>query len=84
MTTQPSRRDRFRPAELIILSAVIALFVGLVTLMATRDLVLALVFFGITFIVALVAIALMVMALKPGDAEKEDMKAQDGKSTVLD
>jgi hypothetical protein len=74
--TEPSRRDRYRPAELISLSAIIALFGGLVTLMSTRDVVLALIFFGVVFILTLMTIALLVMAIKPDDAEKDDLDEQ--------
>ncbi|MHA6669699.1 hypothetical protein ACX3O0_12600 [Homoserinimonas sp. A447] len=74
--TEPTRRDRFRPAELIGLSAIIALFGGLVTLMSTRDLVLALIFFGIIFILTLMTIALLVMAIKPDQAEEQDLEEQ--------
>ncbi|MEX1080098.1 MAG: hypothetical protein WED09_13430 [Homoserinimonas sp.] len=76
--TEPSRRDRFRPAELIGLSLVIATFGGLVTLMSTRDLVLTLIFFVIIFILTLVTIALLVMAMKPDDDEKKDLDGQNG------
>lgn len=76
--TEPSRRDRFRPAELVILSLVIAAFGGLVTLMSTRDLVLTLVVFGIIFILTLITIALLVMAVKPDDAEKQELDEQAG------
>ncbi|HEU4807693.1 MAG TPA: hypothetical protein VFT01_05475 [Homoserinimonas sp.] len=74
--TEPSRRDRFRPAELIGLSLIIAAFGGVVTLMSTRDLVLALIFFGIIFILTLMTIALLIMAIKPDAAEKEDLDDQ--------
>ena len=74
--TEPSRRDRYRPAELIGLSSIIALFGGLVTLMSTRDVVLALIFFGVIFILTLMTIALLVMAIKPNDAEKDDLDEQ--------
>lgn len=74
--TEPSRRDRFRPAELIGLSLIIAAFGGVVTLMSTRDLVLALIFFGIIFILTLMTIALLIMAIKPDAAEQEDLDDQ--------
>jgi hypothetical protein len=74
--TEPNRRDRFRPAELIGLSAIIAAFGGVVTLMSTRDLVLALIFFGIIFILTLMTIALLVMAIKPDKAEEQDLEEQ--------
>jgi hypothetical protein len=75
--SEPTRRERFRPAELIGLSAVVALFGGLVTLMSTRDLVLALIFFGVIFVLTLVTIALLVMAIKPNADEKHDLDEQD-------
>lgn len=74
---EPSRRDRFKPAELVSLSLVIALFGGLVVLLTTRDVVLSLVFFGIIFILTLVTIALLVLAIKPDDEEKFDLDEQD-------
>ena len=76
--TEPSRRERFRPAELIILSAVIAAFGGLVALMSTRDLVLSLIGFGIVFILSLMTIALLVMTIKPGDEEQRNLDVQNG------
>ena len=74
--TEPSRRDRFRPAELIGLSLIIAVFAGLVTLMSTRDLVLTLIVLGIVFILTLMTIALLVMAVKPDDDEKHELDEQ--------
>lgn len=76
--TEPSRRDRFRPAELIGLSLVIATFGGLVTLLTTRDLALSLIVFGIIFILTLLTIALLVMAVKPDEEEKQDLAQQNG------
>ncbi|MCU1523873.1 MAG: hypothetical protein JWO18_767 [Microbacteriaceae bacterium] len=75
--TAPSRQDRLRPLEFIVLSAIIAVFIGLVVLMSTRELTLALIFFGIAFIVSLVGIAMFSLAVKPGDAEKTDLDEQD-------
>ncbi|MET4782837.1 hypothetical protein [Glaciihabitans sp. UYNi722] len=75
--TTPSRQDRLRPLEFIVLSAVIAVFIGLVVLLTTREPMLALIFFGIAFIVSLVAIAMFSLAIKPGDAEKTDLDEQD-------
>ena len=45
--TAPSRRDRTRPLELLGLSGVFAVFVGVVVLISTREIVLALIFAGI-------------------------------------
>ena len=73
----PSRRDRSRPAELLGLSAVFAVFVGLVVLMSTRELVLALIFLGIAFIVSLVGLAMLSLAVRPDKDEKLDLLSQD-------
>ncbi len=72
----PSRRDRLRPVEFIVISAIAAVFVGLVVLLSTRGVVLALVFAGIAFIVCLVIIAMLMLGVKPGEG-------QDGTFPVL-
>ena len=74
--TAPSRQDRLRPLEFVVLSAIIATFTGLVVLLITREPVLALVFFGVAFIVSLVGIAMFSLAVKPGDAEISDIDEQ--------
>jgi hypothetical protein len=75
--TPPSRRDRTKPAELIGLSAGMALFVGLVVLMSTRQLVLSLIFFGVSFIVALMGLAMLSLAVRPTGEEQLDIDEQD-------
>lgn len=75
--TAPSRRDRLRPFEFLLIAGVIALFVGLVVLATTREPILAIVFFGIAFVVTLVTIALLELAMKPDAAEKLDLHDQD-------
>jgi Na+/melibiose symporter-like transporter len=75
--TQPSRKDRMRPAEYLLLAGGIALFSGLVTLMTTRDFVVTAIVFGIIFILALMTLALLALAMKPDDAELKDLDAQD-------
>lgn len=76
-TFQPTRKDRLRPLELIGFSAVMAAFVGLVVLLSTREPVVALISFGITFIVVLVAIAMFSLTFKPDNAEIADLDEQD-------
>ncbi|NYF09324.1 hypothetical protein HDC94_000480 [Leifsonia sp. AK011] len=73
----PSRRDRTRPAELIAISAGLAIFAGLVVLMSTRQVVLSLIFLGIAFIVALVVLAMLALAVQPTGDEKLDILEQD-------
>ena len=77
---QPSRRDRLRPFEYVAMSAVIAVFIGFVVALSTRQVPLALIFAGVTFIVSLVVIAMLALAAKPDDAEKIDLTEQDHQS----
>ena len=74
---QPSRSERLRPAELLGFSGVLALVVGLVVLMSTRQVLLSVVSLGITFIVVLVAVAMFTLNTKPNDAEQSDLDEQD-------
>ena len=76
--THPTWRDRFRPAEFLGLSGVFAAFVGLVVLMTTRELDLALIFLCIGFIVALVVIAMLALAAKPNDDEQHEIDESGG------
>jgi len=74
---KPKRSDRTRPLELLIISAILGLFAGLVVLMSTRELELALIFFGIAFIVSLVVLAMLSLAVQPTGEEKFDLREQD-------
>jgi heme A synthase len=73
---KPSRKDRTRPVELLVLSAVMAVFTGLITLMSTRDIVLSLIFLGIAFVVVLVVLAMLVLAVRPDGEELIDLDEQ--------
>lgn len=75
--TQPSKRDVFKPVELLVLAAVMALFVGLTVLLATRSPLLAVIFFGVAFIVVLVVIAMMVLTFKPNKSEQTELDDED-------
>lgn len=78
MSQSPDRRDRTRPAELLGLSAVLAAFVGVIALMSTRDLVLAAIALGVTFILSLVTIATLALTISsPSDVERSDLDEQD-------
>ncbi|MFV0434606.1 MAG: ABC transporter ATP-binding protein [Leucobacter sp.] len=78
----PSRRDRLRPLELIGFSFVLGLFAGLIVLMATRNIVLSLVFFGVGFIASVLMVALVGLGGKPSqediDARKDLRKPGEG------
>ena len=75
---QPSRSDRLKPAELLAISAGMALFVGLTILGTTRELMLSVIGLGVTFIVALVVIAMLVLGMKPNASEQTDLDEQNG------
>lgn len=70
--TTPSRRDRLRPAELLVISAIVAVFIGAVVLFSTREFELALVFLGIAFIVVVVVLAMLQLATS-SDQDDNDM-----------
>lgn len=73
----PSRRDRFRPVELLVLSAIVAVFVGLVVAASTRNIGLGGIFAAVAFIVALVVLATLAIMGRPDDAEISDLDDQD-------
>lgn len=77
IVTSPSRKDRLRPLELLVLSGVIAVFVGVVVGASTRDITLGAIFLGISFILALMTLALLALSVQPDDAEKHDLDDQD-------
>lgn len=54
-----------------------AVFTGLIVLMATRNIVLSLVFLGVAFIVVLVVLAMLQLAVRPDGAELTDLDEQD-------
>lgn len=74
---KPSRRDRFRPVELLVMSAVVAVFIGLVVAGSTRQVLLGAIFGGIAFIVTLVVLATLQITTIPDRAEIEDLDEQD-------
>jgi hypothetical protein len=75
---KPSRRDRFRPVELLVLSAIVGVFVGLVVAASIRNIGTGAIFAGIGFIVSLVVLAtLAISTTHPDDAEKRDLDEQD-------
>lgn len=75
--SKPSRKDRTRPVELLVLSGILGVFAGLVVFMSTREITLALVFLGIAFIVSLVVLAMLSLAVQPTGDEKIDLAEQD-------
>lgn len=68
----PSWRERARPAEILGLAGVLALFVGLGVLMSTREWLLAVVFLGVAFVVSVVVIATLLLAISGGTPDRDD------------
>jgi len=62
---QPSRRERLRPAEYVMLSGFMALFAFLIVLMVTRDVVLALIAAGLIFVIVIIGISMLILAITP-------------------
>lgn len=73
----PTRRERTRPAELVLLSLGFAVFTGLVVFLSTRDFVPSIIFLGIVFIVSLVVLAMLALTAKPNKDEEIDLGEQD-------
>jgi hypothetical protein len=72
--TEPRHSERLRPGELVGLAALVALFIGLVTLLVTRDVILSIIVFGAAFVVDLIALAMLMLAVtpnRPADGERE-------------
>lgn len=67
---RPTLRERARPAEVLGLAAVLAAFVGGGVLIATRNPLLAVEFFGAAFVVSVVICATLLLAIsKPEPPE---------------
>jgi hypothetical protein len=78
---KPGAQGALRPAELIGIAGVIALFVGLVTLLSTREPLLALVSAGVALIVTVIIAA--VFARNVTAAEREKQAVRDDSDAVL-
>jgi hypothetical protein len=75
---RPTRQEVLKPVELIVISLILGLFVGLAVLLSTRQPLLAAVFFGVAFIVSLVVIAMFTLTFKPNEAEVQELSGEDG------
>jgi VIT1/CCC1 family predicted Fe2+/Mn2+ transporter len=63
--TEPTRRERLRPLELIGMSAIIGVAFGVITYFAIRDLLVAVEVLAGAFIVSLVVFAMLLLAVTP-------------------
>jgi hypothetical protein len=75
--TPPSRRDRFRPVELLVMAAGVAIFVGLVVAGSIRNIETGAIFAGVAFIVSLVVLATLAITTRPDAEERRDIDDQD-------
>jgi hypothetical protein len=75
--TPPSRRDRFRPVELLVMSAIVAVFIGLVVAGSVRNFELGAIFAGVAFILSLVILATLAITTRPDEEERRDIDDQD-------
>lgn len=60
--TGPSLRDRLKPLELVGIAAALGLFAGVVTIIGSRSLQLALILAGVAFIASLLVLAMLALA----------------------
>lgn len=74
--TKPTKRDRLKPFELVGIAALLGIFTGLVVLMSSRDFILSATWFGLSFIIAVVVLAMFVLAAKPNKNELLDIEEQ--------
>lgn len=72
---KPSRRERLRPAEYVMLSGFMALFAGLVVLLVTRDALLGFVIAGLVFILVIIGIAMLVLTTSPNRVPEGQQEA---------
>jgi len=56
-----TRRERLKPVELVVMAAIVAVFIGLVVLATTKDVSLASIFLGVSFIVTLLLLAMFAL-----------------------
>ncbi|MGN6743680.1 MAG: hypothetical protein ACTHJL_10340 [Amnibacterium sp.] len=60
-----SRRQRLKPVELVVMAAIVAVFVGVVVLLSTREIELASIFLGVAFIATLLLLAMFALVEGP-------------------
>lgn len=71
---RPGLRERTRPAELLGIAGVLAIFTALITFMASREIVLALILGGVAFMIALVVLAMLALAVAPDGEERAEIE----------
>ncbi|WP_306233490.1 hypothetical protein [Agrococcus beijingensis] len=77
-SVQPTRKQRLKPFEYLAFAGAAGVFIGLIVLMTVRDVVLALIFGGVGFIVTLLIIATLMLSIKPKGRSSADLDKRDG------
>ncbi len=75
---EPTRRQQLKPFEYLAFAGVAGVFVGFVVLLSMRDIVLALIFFGVAFIGTLLITATLMLAIKPKGRSAADLDKREG------
>ncbi|ERG64150.1 MULTISPECIES: hypothetical protein [Agrococcus] len=75
---QPTRKQQLKPFEYLAFAGAAGLFIGLIVFMTVRDVVLALVFGGVGFILTLLLTATLMLAVKPKGRSSADLDKRDG------
>lgn len=68
----PTRREKMRPVELLVMAAVFGVFVGAFVFMGTREWGLSLIMAAVAFIASLVVLATLLIAAGPKIDERVD------------
>jgi len=71
---RPTWRERTRPAELLGIAGILAIFTALISFMASRELVLSLIFGALAFIISLVVLAMLALAVAPDGEEQAEIE----------
>ncbi|WP_425845045.1 ABC transporter ATP-binding protein [Agrococcus sp. TSP3-2-1] len=75
---QPTRKQQLKPFEYLAFAGAAGLFIGLIVFMTVRDVVLALIFGGVAFILTLLLTATLMLAVKPKGRASADLDKRDG------
>lgn len=75
--SEPTRRDKLRPMEYVMLSGLLALFAGLVVLMVTRDFLWMFMAAGVAFVIITITIAMLMLAVAPNQTPEGQKSSPD-------
>ncbi|MCH1881574.1 ABC transporter ATP-binding protein [Agrococcus sp. ARC_14] len=75
---EPTRRQKLKPFEYLVFAGGVGIFVGLVILLAVRDITLTLIFGGVGFIATLLLTATLMLAVKPKGRSAAELDKREG------